>query len=1171
MTVKRHTDCKPARPRGFALSVIKPPALSRLAGRSLSLLLAALMLLTIVPHAAAEEAEGDSILVSLDYIIGKDVIKGVISGHDVIFTVPYRFAGTGIDFTSGLSPDYASGYKDIVLQLSGKAVVGDESSYASLLITYRRSEDSPTDDKRSVTYRLYARRADPVAATFYGTADVPVQTGTTKAIPAKDIRDLYQQNDGAPLTHIAIFGSNPVFGTLLLDGSLYTFGETIPIEALDAGRLAFSATNTGVVSFDVKAFAGGDTSAPVGAVATLTISSYTTPKASGPIELDVTKERLFTFRLEDFSSRCELYNIPVDAVIFTPQKTSAGTWLYKGSAMRTGTAVTIPASDVRFLEFNATVSGTAGFTWQVQTAGGKTAVTSGTITVHSIALELEDYVSPTSLGKGGVHSVAASHFKYKITSELQGAVTPTYLKITQIPPTKDGYLYLAEALPKAEDGSYPAIAAETALKVGAIIPFSYAGQLRIASNSTSTSDSITFSWTLTADRVIKTADWAAPALYTVPFSEGEDLMYMTDTGVPVTFRVDDFREALLSATGASLSYVTFTLPNKEQGTLYYNYNLLKKTGTAVTASSKYYYGRSPSLAQVTFVPAADFYGTCVFTYTAFSDSGVRVSGKVTVIVYRNAGGTVVLVADKNAPLDLDAEAFRSAFKTATGKELESIQFTNTSTNAALYTGYIGPGQYGSVVTTGTRLYLYAAPLLSRTTFVPNTGFTGTVTYNYHARSTKNESYYGRLVVFVVESEGGNVCYSVNTNGYVRLRAGDFTSAFTAATGSILSYVTFTPPAKTAGTLYETYSPATGKGTAVKSNTKYMVYDSPSISDIYFVPAENFSGTIDVAFTATSQAGTSYTGKLKFLVGRGEEFGRAYIRLSAHAQPGAPMPMNADAFRAAFLRATGQILAGVRFTPPSSYEGRLCTGYISPSSPGTLVSDTTRYLLTGSPNLSGVVFVPAANFGSGTVAISFDAYAADGTAYAGHLTVYVGSAAPFDDIGGYPWAADPIAFLADVGVVLGTGNGKFNPNKSITRADFVLMVARAFELSGGSSSFPDVQPGAYYYAAVVAAKALGIIQGSGGYFHPNAALTRQDAMVILKKTADVLGIKLPTNKGSLSQFADADKIADYAVEAAQALVAAGVINGSDGKLNPRSSISRAEMATVLYRVLLLKSK
>jgi hypothetical protein len=1124
-----------------------------------------LLLITVAPVAAAA---GDNVLVSLYHGEAHD---GAIQGNDVIFTVANSYAGTEIDFSKDLSPSFSSDFKDVVSYTPGIAIIGDESSYAELRITYRRKEDSATDAKRVITYRLYVRRADPIAATFFGNANVSVPTGTTNPIPALPIRKLYNQNDGQPLTHIAIHGSNPIFGELRLGNSSYTFGTAIPLSALDAEQLTFTAGETGVVSFDVTAYAGGDTDTPVGSVATLTISSYTAPYTTGPIQLDMTKERIFTFTLEDFAKQCELYNIPIDYVVFTPQKTSTGTWLFKGNAMRTGTAATIAASDIPFLEFNATVSGTANFTWLVQTAGGKTAVTAGSIAVHSVALELENYQSSDSLGKGGVHTVSSAHLKYRIVTETQNPILPTYLKITQIPPTKDGYLYLAEALPKAEDNSYPAINAETALRVGAIIPFSYVGQLRIASNSTSKSDSITFGWTLTADRVIKSADWAAPALYTVPFSEGQNLLYHTDTGVPITFRVDDFRAALFAATGTYLSYVTFTLPAKEQGALYYNYNLLKKTGTSVTSSAKYYYGRSPSLASVTFVPAADYYGSCTFTYTAFSEDGVRVSGNITVVVNRNAAGTVVLVADKNAPLDLDAEMFRSAFKTATGKELESIQFTSTSTSARLYTGYIAPGQYGSVVTTGTRLYMYASPLLSRSTFVPNSEFTGSVTYHYYARSDKNDGFYGKLVVFVVESEGGNVSYSVNTNGYVRLDAADFSSAFTAATGSLLSYVTFTPPAKTVGTLYESFNPATGKGTAVKSSTKYMTNDSPSISDLYFVPAANLSGTFDVTFTATSQTGTSYTGKLKFLVGRGEEFGRTYIRLSANAQPGAPMAMNPDAFRAAFLRATGQPLAGVRFNPPSQYEGRLCTGYVSPSSPGTLVSETTRYLLSGTPALSSVAFVPVSNFGSGTVFISFDAYSADGTAYAGHLTIYVGSTAPFNDIGNYPWAADPIAFLADLGVVLGSGNGKFNPEKSITRADFVLMVARAFQLSGGTATFPDVYPSDYYYAAVIAAKALGIVEGHGGRFHPNAALSRQDAMVILKKTADALGVTLPARKGTLSQFSDADKIADYAVEAAQALVSAGVINGSNGKLNPRSSISRAEMAAVLYRVLLLKSK
>lgn len=1158
----------PPRESGFAAILPTFRPLRKLPGRCLALLLAALLLFGAVPLAAAES---DQVLATLYH---KDARNGEISGQAVTFTVAYSFGGDIIDFSSGLTPTYNSNFKNVVLTVDDKiAAVGDESNPAVITLSYHLSTDDSSAPKRQVTYTLYVRRADPIPATFYGTANFEILAGTEKAIPAEKILDLYKQNDGEPLSHIVITGYTPTFGNLLLDGVDFPFGRPISIGDIQAGKLTFAARDTGTVNYNVTAFAGGDTTNPVGVGATLTISAYTKPETRGTVQVEVTKGRLFTFTLEDFEKQSELFNMRIEEVTITPQKTSAGTWLFKGSAMRTGTATKIPASEVGYLEFNATASGTANFTWRVKTGGGETANAAGVITVHAIAVELENYVSPTPLGKGGVYAISASHFKYKISSDVAdtGPLAPTYLKISQVPPTKDGYLYLAEALPKAEDGSYPAISAETALKAGAIIPFSFAGQLRIASNSASSSESITFSWTLTADKTVKNADWAAPALYTVPFSEGKDITYSTDVNVPITLHAGDFLSALSTATGASLSYVTFTLPNKDQGALYYDYNLLTSKGTAVTTSTKLYYGRTPSLASVWFVPAKDYYGACTFTYTAFSEGGVRVSGNVTVYINRTSGGTVVLKADKNAPLDLDAEAFRAAFKTATGKELDSIQFTTTATSARLYTGYIAPGQYGSIVTTGTRLYLHAAPLLSRTTFVPSSEFTGSVTYTYLAYTAKNEAYYGKLVVFVVESLGGNVCYSVNTNGYVRLDAADFKSAFTAASGSLLSAVTFTLPAKTAGTLYESYNPVTKKGTAVKAATKYFVSDSPSISDITFVPADNLTGTVDVTFTAISQSGVSYTGKLKFLVGRGESFGDTYIRLSLHARAGAPAAMNPDAFRAAFLRETGKPLFSVRFTPPSAYEGRLCTGYVSPSSPGTLVSDTTRYYLTGSPALSGVVFVPAADFGSGTVLIAFDAYSADGTAYAGHLTVYVGAASPFSDTKDYPWAADPIAFLYDMGVVHGTGAGRFNPGQPITRADFVVMVARAFQLSGGSETFSDVPYGSYYYSAVAAAKSLGIVQGYQGKFLPNTSLTRQDAMVILKRTADTLGITLPAGRSSLSQFQDAWQVADYARGAVEALVAAGVITGSDGRVNPKSPISRAEMAAALYRVLLLKSK
>ena len=75
-------------------------------------------------------------------------------------------------------------------------------------------------------------------------------------------------------------------------------------------------------------------------------------------------------------------------------------------------------------------------------------------------------------------------------------------------------------------------------------------------------------------------------------------------------------------------------------------------------------------------------------------------------------------------------------------------------------------------------------------------------------------------------------------------------------------------------------------------------------------------------------------------------------------------------------------------------------------------------------------------------------------------------------------------------------------------------------------------------------------------------TRQDAMVFLKRTIDRTQLQLQT--GSVSGFSDAGQVSGYAQEAVGALVNAGVIGGSNGRLSPRANVTRAEMAVMLYR-------
>nr|WP_297172870.1 S-layer homology domain-containing protein [uncultured Agathobaculum sp.] len=178
---------------------------------------------------------------------------------------------------------------------------------------------------------------------------------------------------------------------------------------------------------------------------------------------------------------------------------------------------------------------------------------------------------------------------------------------------------------------------------------------------------------------------------------------------------------------------------------------------------------------------------------------------------------------------------------------------------------------------------------------------------------------------------------------------------------------------------------------------------------------------------------------------------------------------------------------------------------------------------------------------------------------------------YDVAEGYSWAHREIDTLAVAGIVQGRGNHLFYPRDAITRADFILMLDRAYGMSEAiesgtvtsQGSFSDVPAGAYYSEAVAAAKALGIATGTeDNRFLPQQSMTRQDAMVFLKRTLDHTQFVL--QPGALDGFSDASQVAEYAREAVSALIRAGVITGSEGQLNPQENITRAEIAVMLYR-------
>lgn len=131
-----------------------------------------------------------------------------------------------------------------------------------------------------------------------------------------------------------------------------------------------------------------------------------------------------------------------------------------------------------------------------------------------------------------------------------------------------------------------------------------------------------------------------------------------------------------------------------------------------------------------------------------------------------------------------------------------------------------------------------------------------------------------------------------------------------------------------------------------------------------------------------------------------------------------------------------------------------------------------------------------------------------------------------------------------------------------------MLYRALELSSKTSgNFSDVPKDSYYYKAIETAKALGIARGYDNLFMPKTGITREDAMVLVDRALIVKGNKLSAGKESdLKAFKDRNSVSDYAITSVATLVKAGIIQGSNSNLNPKSFISRAEMAVILYRVL-----
>ncbi|MBM7853919.1 hypothetical protein JOC37_000284 [Desulfohalotomaculum tongense] len=168
---------------------------------------------------------------------------------------------------------------------------------------------------------------------------------------------------------------------------------------------------------------------------------------------------------------------------------------------------------------------------------------------------------------------------------------------------------------------------------------------------------------------------------------------------------------------------------------------------------------------------------------------------------------------------------------------------------------------------------------------------------------------------------------------------------------------------------------------------------------------------------------------------------------------------------------------------------------------------------------------------------------------------------------YPWAEKAINYLAVKGIVSGTGEGNFSPERQVTRAEFVAMLVTALELEDDPDynvNFSDISEDSWYAASVKAAVKAGLIKGyNDGTFRPHDTVTREQAAAILCR---VLKLK-PAEEGQ--RFKDAGEISPWARESVQAAADNQVVKGfADGTFRPKHSVSRAQCAVFIYRLLKL---
>lgn len=177
--------------------------------------------------------------------------------------------------------------------------------------------------------------------------------------------------------------------------------------------------------------------------------------------------------------------------------------------------------------------------------------------------------------------------------------------------------------------------------------------------------------------------------------------------------------------------------------------------------------------------------------------------------------------------------------------------------------------------------------------------------------------------------------------------------------------------------------------------------------------------------------------------------------------------------------------------------------------------------------------------------------------------------PFTDVPVGCWFEESVDYVYDNGLMNGTSETVFSPEKDMNRAMVVTVLYRMAgspEISGAPSPFTDVDHGAFYGKPVAWAYENGIVQGiSNTEFAPGASVNRSQLVTFFYRFANYLGCEMDA-RADLSTYTDAQTVPAFATDAFSWAVAHGIVQGvSSTSLAPAGTANRAQCATILCRV------